>query len=79
MNVPLYFLHLDGKFITRFDILGISLQSFELLCRFKADIQCRSAASPNPSAFDNTIMASKMNADAHVWRFIPPIEITVIE
>lgn len=43
--------------------------------RFKADIQCRSlsstgdAAPPPPSS----------SSSSHVWRFIPPVEITVID
>lgn len=41
--------------------------------RFKADIQCRSLNSTVPQ---HSILN---NSENHVWRFIPPVEITVIE
>lgn len=63
--------------------------------RFKVDIQCRSLSSINPTAANavtTSTMANEhmptvsigntvplLNSDMHVWKFIPPVEITVIE
>lgn len=55
--------------------------------RFKADIQCCADASRltggvlQQSAIGvSGLMANKaLNADLQIWRFIPPVEITVTE
>uniref|UniRef100_A0A1S4J791 Uncharacterized protein n=2 Tax=Culex quinquefasciatus TaxID=7176 RepID=A0A1S4J791_CULQU len=55
--------------------------------RFKADIQCRSlssttattAASVDSAVVVSSSSAASSSSSSHVWRFIPPVEITVID
>ncbi|XP_053690651.1 protein brunelleschi [Sabethes cyaneus] len=49
--------------------------------RFKADIQCRSLSSMGESlaTAGPTTAAAVAASSSHVWRFIPPVEITVID
>uniref|UniRef100_A0A182SBF3 Trs120/TRAPPC9 fourth Ig-like domain-containing protein n=1 Tax=Anopheles maculatus TaxID=74869 RepID=A0A182SBF3_9DIPT len=58
--------------------------------RFKADIQCRSLSSTLQTAPQqrtdeagtvgiSTLPAPGPDSASHVWRFIPPIEITVLD
>lgn len=59
--------------------------------RFKADIQCKSLVYSNAIMTSNTsrpivssnastfISNNPANQSMHVWRFIPPVEITVVE
>ncbi|KXJ79652.1 hypothetical protein RP20_CCG000124 [Aedes albopictus] len=41
--------------------------------RFKADIQCRSLSS------NGDVGSTPSSSSSHVWRFIPPVEITVVD
>lgn len=41
--------------------------------RFKADIQCRSLSS------NGDVGSTPSTSSSHVWRFIPPVEITVVD
>ncbi|XP_055539117.1 protein brunelleschi [Wyeomyia smithii] len=48
--------------------------------RFKADIQCRSLSSMGDGSAPNCVaVGSVASSSSHVWRFIPPVEITVID
>ncbi|XP_058058745.1 protein brunelleschi isoform X2 [Anopheles bellator] len=49
--------------------------------RFKADIQCRSLSSTQqaPPRGDDSGAGGGAETASHVWRFIPPIEITVMD
>ncbi|XP_052865925.1 protein brunelleschi [Anopheles cruzii] len=49
--------------------------------RFKADIQCRSLSSTQqaPHRGDDSGAGGGPETASHVWRFIPPIEITVMD
>jgi trafficking protein particle complex subunit 9 len=62
--------------------------------RFKADIQCRSLNSTTTTTHLNDFNAhttstiqhglialnnNNNNNETHIWRFIPPVEITVVE